>query len=40
MIEARADRKTRDACLDRLWASHLQDGVSYLAPVDIVNLIP
>jgi hypothetical protein len=33
-IEAPADRKTRDAWLDRLWQAIQDDGVDYLSPVE------
>jgi hypothetical protein len=34
LIEAPADRKTRDKWLDRLWQAVEEDGVSYLSPVE------
>jgi hypothetical protein len=34
VAEAPADRKTRDAWLERLWDAICEDGVSYLAPVE------
>ncbi len=34
LIEAPADRKTRDKWLDRLWQAIENDGVSYLSPVE------
>jgi hypothetical protein len=34
LIEAPADRKTRDKWLDRLWQAIEEDGVSYLSPIE------
>jgi hypothetical protein len=34
VVQAPADRKTRDAWLDRLWQAICDDGVNYLAPVE------
>ena len=34
VVQAPADRKTRDAWLERLWQAICDDGVSYLSPVE------
>ena len=35
LIDAPADRKTRDRWLDRLWKAKEEDGVGYLDPVGV-----